>query len=481
MVEGLAADRTIARARLSDNFGNLLAGHGEAVRPPGPLARRLFSGLEKRTLELRFTPPGAEAAEPVGRLEVTLALNTLADQFTDRAWTSLIANLARAAVISLLLVALFHLLITAPLLRLAAAIGRIEPERPGAHPVPPLSGHEGDELGRVVGSLNHLLAASQKGLDERDRARADLEALTRDLEARVAQRTADLKREKAETERAFEKLDAAHRELDKTNRLLMESIVYARRIQSSWLPDPDALNNAVADIAVRWQPLHLVGGDYYWLERLPDGRALLVVIDCTGHGVPGAFMTMVAASALDRILHEHRQVRPARILADLDRLVRARLRQDRPDADSDDGLEAAVCLWDPRAGTLVFAGVGLPLMYMEGGEMLDIRGARGALGYQSLPAPDEIPEHLLSPAPGQPVFLFTDGLPDQMGDETGRLLGRRRLGAMLAGLVNARPKTTMADLLAGLEGELDCWRGEEPRRDDMTVIALVPRPGSAAG
>ncbi|SDG73299.1 SpoIIE family protein phosphatase [Roseospirillum parvum] len=482
VVSGLIANPTIAGVRVSDNFGNVLARRDSPTGTrPGPLARRLFGDLRHQEVDLTYTAPGSTRPEPVGQLEVDLALPQLTARVTDRATTSLIANLGRALLISLVLVALFHLLVTAPLLRLAGAIGRIEPDRPGAHPVPALKGHGGDELGRVVTSLNDLLGASQKGLDERDRARADLEALTRDLEARVAARTADLAREKAETERAFERLDAAHRELDKTNRLMMESIAYARRIQTSWLPDPAALGDAVADIAVRWKPLHLVGGDYYWLERLPDGRALLAVIDCTGHGVPGAFMTMVAASALDRILHEQGLTRPAQVLEEMDRMVRARLRQDRPEAESDDGLEAAVCLWDPRAGTLVFAGVGLPLLYMEGGEMLDIRGARGALGYRSLPAPDRVREHLLSPAPGQPVFLFTDGLPDQMGDESRRLLGRRRLGGILARLVNDNPGKPMADLLAGLEDELAAWRGVEPLRDDLTVIALVPRDDDSAG
>ena len=235
------------------------------------------------------------------------------------------------------------------------------------------------------------------------------------------------------------------------------------------LPSQGVLGDALDDLGIHWEPLHVVGGDYFWLERFGD-QSLLLIFDCTGHGVPGAFMTLVVASALDRILHEQKLRAPGQILAALDAMVRARLRQDRADADSDDGLEAAACLWDMTRRTVTFSGAGLPLFHGAPGEPLtEIRGDRAALGYCSLPSRGTFTDHVVRVASGHSFYLTTDGAHDQMGGAPRRLLGRRRLTALIA-LHRDRP---MAEQVRLLSEALSDYRGDEPRRDDETVIGFT--------
>ena len=375
----------------------------------------------------------------IGRFVLVVSTSHLLDSALRQAGIGLLAILV-------LLVGFFFTLHTAtrrlvihPLDRLLAAMAKVERK------VWQKVDWQGeDELGRVTAAFNRMV----DGLHSGD----------------------DAKRLLAELKKAQASLLEKNSQLKTANRLIMESIEYARRIQTAMLPDKKALDSELLDIHVCWEPLHLVGGDYFWLEKI-GSQSLLAVMDCTGHGVPGAFMTLVVASALDRILHEMGLVSPAAILRALDQGVRERLRQDQPDSDSDDGLEAAICLWDPAARGLTFAGAGLPLLFARaGGQVEEIRGDRDRLGYRSLPVKGEFHEHHLEVAPGDCFYLLSDGVPDHMGGRPPLTLGRKRLAAIINPLLG-RP---MDQQLAEIENQLKAYRGSEPRRDDMTLIGFRP-------
>ncbi|KAA5604470.1 SpoIIE family protein phosphatase [Roseospira marina] len=478
VVDGLARNETVASVDLRDNFDGRLAhlerDTADADAGPGVFGG-LFADISRREVALTYDTGGG--AELVGTLTITLSPRALGERYAYRAFTGVVAGALRALLISAALAVVFAVVLIRPLLRLSADIGRVDPTHPGASSIAMPRGHAGDELGDVAGSLNDLLGAFQSSLDARDRAEAALRALTADLEERVRQRTKDLEdamdelaAEKDETEAAFARLDDAHQALEHANRMVLESIRYARRIQTSLLPDKAAIDDLVREVHVCWEPLDVVGGDYFWLERLDDDTAVLAVMDCTGHGVPGAFMTLLVASALDQALHDRRLRAPSDILAALDASVRARLRQDHPDSDSDDGLEAAVCLWNRRTGTLTFAGAGLPLLYACDGVVQEVRGDRAWLGYRSLPTAPAFTDHDIAVRPGMAFYLLTDGVPDHMGGQPRRLFGRRKLGRILRDLQGR----LMADQLATLRTALEDYRGPEPRRDDMTLIGVIP-------
>lgn len=268
---------------------------------------------------------------------------------------------------------------------------------------------------------------------------------------------------------AHDELGATYAKLDRSNQLVLESIRYARRIQESLLPNPRALQGLVADIAVRWEPLQVVGGDYYWLQQV-EGRCVILVADCTGHGVPGALLTTVLSSALERIIRESRPLEPAAMLEAIDAAVRTRLRQDCPDCQSDDGLEAAICIYDPQTASLKYSGAGIPLLLMQEGTVRSIKATRALLGYGSICSATAFAEHVLAVVPGMTFYLFTDGAPDHMGGAKRQLFGRKRLAEVVAQNA-AQP---LEDQLDAVCGYLETYRGEERRRDDMTMVAFRP-------
>lgn len=264
-------------------------------------------------------------------------------------------------------------------------------------------------------------------------------------------------------------LDEAHTKLDHANSLVMESIGYARKIQEASLPDKHALDEVLADIFVCWEPLHVVGGDYFWIEKI-DNKCFVIVIDCTGHGVPGAFMTMVASAALHRALHDLKMSDPSELLRALDERVRTKLRQDYPDSTSDDGLDCAICVYDTDTHTITYAGANLPLIFVKDGILDEIKPTRASLGYRSIKPKNQFENHTVQVTEGMSFYMLTDGIPDHMGGAPRRLLGRKRLGEIIL----HNQGLSMNEQMKHIEAALEEYRAGEPRRDDMTLIGFRP-------
>ncbi|WP_249208991.1 SpoIIE family protein phosphatase [Magnetospirillum sulfuroxidans] len=475
VVGGLHQNPMVLEVTLTDNYGGELGKEKRAaVSTPFPaLAERLFGDVaaHARALETR-NPNGSSTS--VGSLELHLDSAGLLNAWLSRAAAAVWSGVARAVLVCALVVAVFYILITKPLLRITAAIGRVDTTHPGAFLIDLPRGHQRDELGLLVGTVNGMLGESQHGLDDRDSAQNELAALARDLERRVAERTHELAREKEGVERALAQLNLANTELEKANRDINDGIRYASRIQTALLPDQGALSGVVDELAVGWQPLDMVGGDYYWAGSF-DSMGVIAVMDCTGHGVPGAFMTAVVASSFSRILHHHGHEDPAEMLTQLNRLVKTALRQDRDSAVSNDGLDAAICVIDRAKATLTFAGANLPLLVAENGGLRQVRGDRMSLGYLDSPEDYRFSAHSMSITPGSAFYLYTDGVTDQVGGDNNRLFGRRRLQEVLAEM-GTRPVTEQMDALFQ---QLSQWRGEQRRRDDMTFVAFRPLSAEA--
>ena len=478
VVTSLAETASIDGARLVTNFGEPLAQAGlnptaERAGETG-LPRMLFGDITRH--ELTLTRRAGGGREAVGRLELRLSAAHLYADFYRSAVRSIAVGTLRALGICILVVGVFYVITTRPLLRISRAISAVDPVRPGAFRLDTPRGHASDEIGGVVRALNNLLRAFQDGLDRRDRAERELTDLNRDLEQRVTERTEalqhandELEHEKAEAERAFHKLETAHAELREANQQIVDSLTYAQRIQTAAVSDRNALAGRVAELEIWWEPLHAVGGDTIWMTEV-DGRRIVLLADCTGHGVPGAFMTLIVATAMERLVHERGLREPDAILLALDDLVRRRLRQDRPGTDSDEGLDAACCVWDAGGRTVTFAGAGMPLLYADGRTVTEIKGDRAHLGYRTFARPAALTRHAVEIAPATTLYLLTDGVSDQMNPRTRRLFGRRRLRREL----QARLDQPLGEQIAQLRGVLSAYRGDEIKRDDITMLAIRP-------
>lgn len=470
VARGLFEDLAVAEAGLADNYGGVLS---RAERPlvatPLPaLAERLFGDISHYALPLETRAPDGTIST-VGTLELTLDPGRLMNSWLDRVLLTIWSGAARAVLLCVFVVAVFYVMITKPLLKITAAIAKVDPAQPGAVLIDLPANHDRDELGVLVGTMNSMLRESQDGLNGRDKAEAELAALARDLERRVAERTNELAREKEGVERALAQLNIANADLEKANRFINDGIRYASRIQTALLPDQGAMAGLVDELAVGWQPLDIVGGDYYWAGNFGN-KGVIAVMDCTGHGVPGAFMTAVVASSFSRILHHHGHEDPAEMLTQLNRLVKSALRQDRDTAVSNDGLDAGICVIDRDKGTVTYAGANLPLLVCEDGQFRMLRGDRMSLGYLDSPEDYRFTACEMPYAKGSAFYLFTDGVTDQVGGETRHLFGRKRLQQVLTELGD-RPLNEQMDVLFQ---RLARWRGDERRRDDMTFLAFRP-------
>lgn len=437
-LKALAAEPDFAHAVLRDAAGHVVGTAGAA-----PPAR----GWSTLSAQADLSVPGR--AGPAGSLTVTVSTRALRD---NAAWQVMLAlgasvGLMIAFVITLHATVRRHVM--APLMRLLLAMREIEHKR-----------WTTVDLGGAYRPSNEIDVISQ--------------AFNRMVEGL---RSGDAAKQ------LLVELEQAHDRLERANRQVIESIGYARRIQDSVLPDRNALAGAGVEVAVLWEPLHVVGGDYFWLEEI-DGLCVIAVADCTGHGVPGAFLTLIVATALDRLLHERGLRAPAAILAGLDAMVRTQLRQDGRGAESDDGLDCGLCVWDRTAGTLHFAGAGLSLTVVRDGVAERVRGGRRGLGY---PRParagqrDDVIADIAVPVAGATFYLMTDGITDQMGraapDRAPRLLGQRGVTDSLL----RHADLPLAAQAAALEADLDAYRGAETRRDDMTLVAFrFPQNGAAA-
>lgn len=279
------------------------------------------------------------------------------------------------------------------------------------------------------------------------------------LELTVAERTKELVASKQELERQHE--------------IVVDSIRYASRLQRAQLPRLQRLSGQFASFHAIWEPRDTIGGDVWWASA-PDarGRTLLAVADSTGHGVPGAMLSVLVSTSLERIHAANPEIDPGAALMALDGALRAALNQDSEDAESDDGCDAAIVRLDPARRELEFAGAKLGLLHQRGdGSVTRIQASRLSLGYRE--PPHDMPEvHRIAYQPGDSFVLVSDGFTDQPGSREGapRAYGYRRLQELLQRL-QGRPAQEIAE---AMRSDLLAWQGGQMRRDDVTALVFQP-------
>ncbi len=256
-------------------------------------------------------------------------------------------------------------------------------------------------------------------------------------------------------------------QLEIANGQVMESIQYARTIQQALLPSARQMNEAPWDHFVIWAPRDIIGGDLFWADGR-EGEFIVALVDCTGHGVPGAIMTMLAGSTLHRVISTHGSRDPAKILAEMNRLIRHTLSREAANRLTDDGLDMAICHINREQRTLTFAGAKLSLFQAQGGEVREVEGDPESIGYQSSDESYRFQNHRLPLADGQTFYLTTDGLIGQVGAQRRLPFGKSRLRRFLAEH-HAQPIAEQRQLLEALLAQ---HRGAEAQRDDITVLGF---------
>jgi signal transduction histidine kinase len=279
-----------------------------------------------------------------------------------------------------------------------------------------------------------------------------VEENVRTLDAKVQEKTRELQEN--------------YRKLEDANRQILDGIEYGRTIQRAILPLDRP--SAVRDHFVIWRPKDIIGGDIFWLAERPNGL-YLAVIDCTGHGVPGAIMTMIANMALHRVISRLNSAPPGQVLKELNRVVRVTLHQHLADSRSNDGMDIGLVLIETGKGTLTFAGAGIDLFVTgpDGGR--EIKADRQSIGYRTSDPDHEYPDHVLPLAEGMGFYLTTDGLIGQPGGPKRIPFGWQRCYEVL----RQNCGKPFAEQKAGLLAAFNAYKGDEEQRDDITVLGFT--------
>ena len=262
------------------------------------------------------------------------------------------------------------------------------------------------------------------------------------------------------------------------NRLVMESIDYASVIQQSLSrPSREAMRKTLPDHFLIWEPRDVVSGDFYHFHDYDEGF-LVVLFDCTGHGVPGAFMTLIMSAFLQSALNSVSHDDPSAIIGAVNRLVKTAMgnidHQHQTSTEegegADDGMDAAFCWVDRRRRTLTYAGAHLPLLLLAPDDQ-DVRvidGDRQGVGYAATPMDQVWQNHQVALPEGSCVYFFTDGLVDQLGGAKRIAFGKRRTREVI--LQNRQ--RTMPEQRSALLAALKEYQGSEQRKDDVSAIGF---------
>lgn len=260
-------------------------------------------------------------------------------------------------------------------------------------------------------------------------------------------------------------------EIRAKNAEIMDSLRYAERIQQAFLPNEAGIRAAFPEQFIFWKPKDIVSGDFYWFHATPEFD-LVALADCTGHGVPGALMSMIGADILNQIVIERGIPDPARILEELDAGIRRALKQDDADLISRDGMDIGLCLIDRRRSVVIYAGSRRPLYVVdEHGNFSEIRGDRRAIGGWRERLGRTFTNHRIELAGPTMLYLTTDGFGDQ-NNSLGVKYGVARLRNLLGDLARLDSNAQAA----AIAGELAQYQGGEPQRDDIVVWGLRVTP-----
>jgi ligand-binding sensor domain-containing protein/serine phosphatase RsbU (regulator of sigma subunit)/ABC-type amino acid transport substrate-binding protein len=285
------------------------------------------------------------------------------------------------------------------------------------------------------------------------------------LEALVKERTLEL--ELANTEIVTQR-DFAQSQRDQIvlqQKSIMDSIHCAQTIQNSLLPGEQTMIKMLPEHFIFYKPRDIVSGDFYWVHEGP-GHVYVLAADCTGHGVPGAFMSMLGMALVNEIVGKHPGIMPDELLNTLRSRIIETLHQKREQGSAKEGLDVVVCKYSPNENQLQFAGANNPLYLVRSGKLIKFRTDAMPVSLHPIMKPFTRQEITL--LPGDEVYLFSDGYPDQFGGSTGKKLKYRGFKEVLLQQSGKR----MSDQGIELRRYFELWKGELDQIDDVVVIGL---------
>lgn len=280
------------------------------------------------------------------------------------------------------------------------------------------------------------------------------------LEKLVRERTIEVVAQKEEIEKNRD-------EIQKNVNNITSSIKYAKRIQRAIFPADSDIKKLLPDSFVFFRPKSIVSGDFYWVEKRKD-KVLFAAVDCTGHGVPGAFMSLVANNLLNQAVNEHGYVQPAKILDEVNSGLTDTLHQRYEESNVKDGMDIALCALDYDGMVLEYAGAYNSLFVVRGGELLETKANKFPIGVFVGEKLKKFTNHEIRLEKGDTIYIFSDGYADQFGGPRNKKFKKREFKNLLV-KISLLP---MNNQYEELDKTLKEWQGENEQLDDIVVIGV---------
>jgi len=256
-------------------------------------------------------------------------------------------------------------------------------------------------------------------------------------------------------------------EIQNKNKKINDSINYAKRIQNAILPNSRLVNKVLADSFVLYKPRDVVSGDFPWFVQIKND-IFIAAVDCTGHGVPGALLSLIGYFLLNDIVRSRKITEPGKILDLLDEGVTQTLRQDQDDSATKDGMDIALCRINAEDRTVEYAGAHRPLYFMKGGVMNEVKGNKFPIGGGIYKNQTNFTTTKLQLGKGDSFYFSSDGFPDQFGGPEVRKFGPKKTREIIERVY----KKPMQEAAQVFDAEWEAWKGDHKQTDDVLLIGI---------
>ncbi|MCW3082901.1 MAG: hypothetical protein JWP12_267 [Bacteroidetes bacterium] len=290
--------------------------------------------------------------------------------------------------------------------------------------------------------------------------REDLRENERVLEAKVIERTEEVVRQKEEIETKNEELEVLYKHVT-------DSIKYAKRIQEAILPPDSLVKRVLPNSFVLYKPKDIVSGDFYWIDE-KDGKTMFAAVDCTGHGVPGAFMSIVGYNILKHSVNNNNFTTPSLILDALNEGVSETLHHGHEESQAKDGMDLSFCTIDYNAMELQYAGAFNPLYVIRDGQLIQTKADKFPIGLFLGEEKKKFTNHTFKLQQGDVIYIFSDGYADQFGGPNGKKFMANHFRDLLLD-VHKHPIDKQKEFL---NQTIEEWRGPLDQVDDILVIGV---------
>ena len=277
-----------------------------------------------------------------------------------------------------------------------------------------------------------------------------------------------------ENKKLKNKLIFSMRELTQRNEQLIahqkdinDSISYAERIQTAIMPPENYINRVLPENFILYLPRDVVSGDFYFVEEIGD-EVVFAAVDCTGHGIPGALISMIGFNYLHIAVADKGITMPSKILQYLDVGVNERLRQTANESGVKDGMELGLCTLNRKTKELQYSGAYNPMYIISDGEMKIVKPDKLEIGVNSDGVPDDYTNHIIQLKEGDSIYLLSDGFADQFGGPKGKKFMYKQLRDTLVELNNYPMKEQKEKLLTIFQN----WKGFEDQVDDVLLMGV---------